>query len=45
MPGGPGLESMDERLLHAVGHDLNRLNIDPSQRDALIARHGLQAAA
>ena len=36
---------MDERLLRAVGHDLNRLNIDPSQRDALIARHGLQAAA
>ena len=36
---------MDPRLLQAVGRDLRRLNLDPRQRDALIARHGLQAAA
>jgi len=36
---------MDPRLLQAVGHDLRRLNLDPRQRDTLIARHGLQAAA
>jgi alkane 1-monooxygenase len=36
---------MDPRLLKAVGRDLRRLNLDPRQRAALIARHGLQAAA
>jgi alkane 1-monooxygenase len=36
---------MDPRLLQAVGRDLRRLNLDPRQREALIARHGLQAAA
>ena len=36
---------MDPRLLKAVGRDLRRLNLDPRQRAALIAHHGLQAAA
>ena len=36
---------MDPRLLKAVGRDLRRLNLDPRQREALIARHGLQATA
>ncbi len=36
---------MDPRLLKAVGRDLRRLNLDPRQREALIAHHGLQAAA
>jgi len=32
---------MDKRLLQVTGRDLRRLNLDPRQRDALIARHAL----
>ena len=36
---------MDERLLRTAGRDANRLNLDPRQREALIARYGLTTAA
>ena len=36
---------MDERLLGVVGRDANRLNLDPRQREALIARYGLTTTA
>ena len=32
---------MDERLLGVVGRDAARINLDPRQRNALIARYGL----
>ncbi|WP_413912116.1 alkane 1-monooxygenase [Candidatus Skiveiella danica] len=32
---------MDRRLLAAVGHDLERINFDPRQRDRLMRQHGL----
>ena len=36
---------MDERLLRIAGRDANCLNLDPRQREALIARYGLTTAA
>jgi alkane 1-monooxygenase len=36
---------MDERLLRTAGRDANCLNLDPRQREALIARYGLTTAA
>ena len=36
---------MDERLLRTAGRDASRLNLDPRQREALIARYGLTTAA
>jgi alkane 1-monooxygenase len=35
---------MDERLLAAVGRDARRINLDPSQRAALVRRYGLTNA-
>ena len=32
---------MNPRLLAAVGHDAKRINFDPRQREALVARYGL----
>jgi alkane 1-monooxygenase len=34
---------MDPRLLAAVGHDPQRINFDPSRREALMQRYGLAA--
>ena len=36
---------MDERLLGVVGRDANRLNLDPRQREALMARYRLTTTA
>ncbi len=36
---------MDERLLAVVGRDANRINLDPRQRAALIARYGLMESS
>ncbi|MEI6802044.1 MAG: alkane 1-monooxygenase [Burkholderiales bacterium] len=36
---------MDERLLAVVGRDANRINLDPRQRTALIARYGLMESS
>ena len=36
---------LDERLLRIAGRDANCLNLDPRQREALIARYGLTTAA
>ena len=36
---------MDERLLRTAGRDASRLNLDPRQREALIAHYGLTTSA
>jgi alkane 1-monooxygenase len=36
---------MDERLLRVVGRDASRINLDPTQREALIQRHGLRVSS
>lgn len=36
---------MDARLLAVVGRDASRINLDPTQREALIAKYGLRTAA
>jgi hypothetical protein len=33
---------MDRRLITAVGGDVHKINFDPAQRDALIARYQLK---
>jgi alkane 1-monooxygenase len=35
---------MDERLLAVVGRDARRINLEPSQRAALVRRYGLTNA-